>query len=75
LASDHGFYYEHFKAIFESYRESWGEGWNEAGGGFPPTTTTPQPTVFPWDSVETLENQMKEEGIDFTPLPRLKSKN
>ena len=68
LAAEHGFYYEHFKALFESYRSACGENWGDPGDAIP---ESPQPSVFPWESVAELENQLKEEGIEVIPLPRV----
>lgn len=73
LAADRGFYYEHFKALFEFYRRAWGKDWDEWEGVFPPTPISSQLLIFPWDSVEVLEVQLKGEGVPLVLLPRMKS--
>jgi hypothetical protein len=73
FASQHGFGYEHLLALFDSYRQSWGgnlEVWNDP---FPPLPPPPDPLVFPWTSIQALEEQLKAEGIAISPLPHLTS--
>lgn len=74
LAAAHGFYYEHFKALFESYQQAWGESWGKWEDMSPPVVSF-QSLTFPWDSVDILEKQLNDEGISFTSLPRLKLKD
>jgi hypothetical protein len=70
LAAAHGFYYEHFGSLFESYKQAWGEEWNDWVDRFPPITTSARSLVFPWDSIEALESQLSEEGTIVNRLPR-----
>src|SRR5262249_1162028 len=71
FATQPGFGYEHLLALFDSYRQSWGgnlEVWNAP---FPPLPPPPDPLVFPWTSIQALEEQLKAEGIAISPLPHL----
>ena len=73
LGTEHGFYYEHLKALFEAYRQSWGGDLAVWGDIYPPVCSSPDPLFFPWPSIQALEEQLKAEGITVSPLPRLTS--
>jgi hypothetical protein len=71
FASQHGFGYEHLLALFDSYRQSWGgslEVWNAP---FPPLPPPPDPLVFPWASIQALEEQLKAEGLTISSIKNL----
>lgn len=71
LGSQHGFFYEHLLALFDVYRRSWGGDLGVWRDGTPPLSPAPDPLVFPWPSIQDLEDQLKAEGISISPLPRL----
>jgi hypothetical protein len=73
FAAQHGFHYEHLRALFEIYRQSWGGDFLAVWGEnpYPPLSSPPDPLVFPWPSIQDLEAQLKAEGISIFPLPRL----
>ncbi len=70
VGSQHGFFYEHFRALFNAYRQSWGGDLRVWGDSFPPLSPCPNPLVFPWPSSQALEDQLNEEGISISLLPR-----
>ena len=71
FASQHGFGYQHLLALFDAYRQSWGGNLQVWNAPFPPLSPPPDPLVFPWTSIQALEEQLEAEGITMTPLPRL----
>jgi hypothetical protein len=70
VGSQHGFFYEHLRALFDAYRQSWGGDLRVWGDSFPPLSPGPDPLVFPWPSIRALEDQLNAEGILISPLPR-----
>ena len=61
LARKHGFTYQHFNRLWDSYLHSWGGDTRAWGSPYPPLSPPPDPPVFPWPSLKALEAQLREE--------------
>ena len=61
LARQHGFTYHHFNRLFDSYRQSWGGDLRVWGRPYPPLSPPPDPPIFPWSSLQDLEEQLRAE--------------
>jgi hypothetical protein len=72
LGAKHGFYYEHFKVLFDSYCHPWGGDFGVWGDLYPPVSASDEPLTFPWTWIQALEEQLKTEGITVSRRPRLK---
>ena len=67
LARQHGFTPGHFNRLLESYRRSWGGDLRVWGRPYPPLSPPPAPPIFPWSSIQDLEDRLREEeaGLEF----------
>jgi hypothetical protein len=74
LGAQHDFFYEHLRALFEIYRQAWGDEWGTWTDSYPPLSNPSDRLVFPWSSISDLEDQLKADGIEVIPIPRTKAK-
>ena len=61
LARRHGFTYHHFNRLLDSYRQSWGGNLRIWGRPYPPVSPPPDPPIFPWSSIQDVEEQLRQE--------------
>ncbi len=61
LARKHGFTYQHFNRLWDSYLQSWGGDTRAWGKPYPPLSSPPASPVFPWSSIQELEEQLRAE--------------
>jgi hypothetical protein len=61
LARKHGFTYQHFNRLWDSYLKSWGGDTNAWGKPYPPLSSPPASPIFPWTSIQDLEEQLRAE--------------
>jgi hypothetical protein len=73
LGSQHGFFYEHLRALFDIYCQSWGGDLSIWGASHPPLSPGRDPLVFPWSSIQALEEELRGEGISIKPIPRVQA--
>jgi hypothetical protein len=66
LARKHGFTYQHFNRLWDSYLQSWGGDTKAWKGAYPPLSPPPEPPIFPWPSLEALETQLEDEEAKLT---------
>jgi hypothetical protein len=59
LARQQGFTYHHFNRLFDSYRQAWGGDLRVWGRPYPPLSPPPDPPIFPWPSLQDLEEQLR----------------
>jgi hypothetical protein len=61
VAREHGFTYEHFMRLWQAYHRSWGNDFGVWGRPYPPLSPPPDPPIFPWSSIQELEEQLEAE--------------
>jgi hypothetical protein len=64
LARQCGFSYEHFMRLWRAYCRSWGNDFSVWGDLYPPLSPAPDPPIFPWASVQKLEQQLEEDEAE-----------
>jgi hypothetical protein len=69
LAQKHGFTYEHMYKLWDAYHQSWGRDFGVWGADCPPLSPPPNPPIFPWPSIQALEEQLETEGVRLTVAP------
>ncbi len=65
LARKHGFTYQHFNRLWDRYLQSWGGDTTAWGKPYPPLSPPPASPVFPWSSIQALEEQLRAEDADL----------
>ena len=66
VAREHGFTYEHFMQLWKAYVRSWGNDLSTWGQPYPPLSPPPNPPLFPWASIQELEEQLTAEASEST---------
>ena len=59
LARQHGFTYEHMRRLWDIYCQSWGSDLSKWEDVVPPVSPPPDPPIFPWASIQELEEQLQ----------------
>ena len=59
LARQHGFTYEHMRRLWDAYCRSWSGDSDRWGDVVPPVSPPPDPPIFPWASIQELEQQLE----------------
>lgn len=70
LARQNGFTPDHFNRLLDRYRRAWGGDLRVWGQPYPPISPPPNPPIFPWSSVQDLEEQLRAEetGLELVDL-------
>jgi hypothetical protein len=64
LARRHGFTYEHMRRLWDIYCRSWSGDSDRWGDVVPPVSPPPDPPIFPWSSIQELEQQLEAAEAD-----------
>ncbi len=66
LARQHGFTYQHFNQLWDSYISSWGGDLRVWGRPYPPPSPPPATPVYPRPNLTALEEELKldEAGLE-----------